>query len=369
MKKYMSNLSNYNIVPSARTSISHRSECSPYYDDSYKYMGILGKHLPIFVAPMASVIDENNYTEFDNNGLLPIIPRTVPLETRYKLLNKPTWIALGLDEFSEFIEIHENLERRAYICVDIANGHMEDLFELCRKAKGKFKSDLTLMAGNIANPYTYLMYAEAGIDYVRCSIGSGSACKTNDITGIGFRSSLDLIKEIRKRQDLVKSEIALYSHLYKTVPYIVFDGGINSIRDIIVALAAGANYVMCGKIFAKAEEACGDIVKRLITEVAWETRTVHGIGDYQVQVPQNNLYSGRMYYGMSTEHAQVEMGNLEIKPSEGTEFWVKIEYTLSEWVKSFEAAIRSTMSYCNARTLKEFIGKQEIVYASSTIYQ
>ena len=69
-----------------------------------------------------------------------------------------------------------------------------------------------------------------------------------------------------------------------------------------------------------------------------------------------------MYYGMSTERAQAEMNNSVIKPAEGKEEWVEIEYTLDDIITKFLAGIRSAMSYCNARELDEFIGKPTINY-------
>lgn len=153
------------LIPADISEIEHRSECNPYLNNGM---------LPLFTAPMTSVIDENNWKMFQDNKINTIIPRSVNWETRLDLSNK-TFIAVSLSEFERLIDFY-HLVRTIHVCVDIANGHMKKLLDLCKKAKEKFGDKIQIMAGNIANPETYFEYAKAGIDYVRCGIGSGSCC-------------------------------------------------------------------------------------------------------------------------------------------------------------------------------------------------
>lgn len=353
----MSNFDNYYIIPKNITTIEHRVECVPYYNAFYSTDAdawcLGGAHLPIFIAPMASVIDDKNYLKFDSEGLNPIIPRTVPFETRLKIMKEMIWIAVSLNEMDWIYNNYQNFDNEVYICIDLANGHMEHLLDLCKKCKIKFGSNLNLMTGNIANYETYYEYAKAGIDYCRCNIGTGSECLTGTLTGIGQDVPL-LIKQLHyAKQDVISSFNE--NHEYLSIPKIVIDGGMSSIRDIVVALALGADYVMCGKIFAKCEEACGEIFEKLITT---ERQTI-----CDTCIPKKIFASkvsewvpGRIYYGMSTERAQKEMDNKTIKSSEGKEEWVPIEYSIEQWVSQFEAAISSAMSYCDATHLNQFIG-------------
>ena len=339
----MSSLDNYEIIPAVKSEIRHRSECVPYYDAFFSTdcddWCLAGAYLPIFVAPMSSVIDDKNYLKFDEFGLNPIIPRTISLTRRLEIAKQMIWVALGLDEFKAFVATHGYLEQETYICVDVANGHMQDLIDTCAKAKDKLGENLILMTGNIANPDTYYEYAKAGIDYVRCSIGTGSVCSTSYLSGIHY-SADKLIKALVNKKFYVNENRSNY----KSAPKIVMDGGIDSIRQIIIALAMGADYVMCGRIFASAEEACGKIIT---------------IDDKPY----------REYYGMSTERAQKEMGNKKIKSSEGVSKVVPIKYTLKEWTDKFVAVISSTMSYCNTRMLSDFIGKVYVQEASKGEYE
>ena len=153
------------IIPSVISEIEHRSECSPFNHDGM---------LPLFTAPMSSVINEQNWTIFHDNKVNTIIPRNVDFEVR-KLLMNQTFIAVSLKEFEELINTYYK-DETIYICVDIANGHMKKLLDLCEKAKVMYGNRMQLMIGNIANPDTYLEYAKVGIDYVRAGIGGGSAC-------------------------------------------------------------------------------------------------------------------------------------------------------------------------------------------------
>ena len=339
----MSSLDNYEIIPAIVTHIRHRSECIPYYDAFYSdeqggwCLG--GAHLPIFVAPMASVVDDKNYLKFDSVGLNVVIPRTVPLHRRLEILKEMIWVAMGLDEFKAFCAENDKLTQEVYICVDVANGHMQELVDVCADAKTKFGSNLILMTGNVANPHTYFEYAKAGIDYIRCGIGGGSVCSTAYLSGIHCSADQLLAMMVLDRDEVVRN-----LGDYKSVPKIVMDGGINSIRQIIIALAMGADYVMCGQIFASAEEACGK----------------------QVYINNERF---REYYGMSTERAQKEMGNKRLKHSEGVEKIVPIKYTLEQWTKEFDATISSTMAYCDRTLLTDFIGNVKVQRASPGEYE
>lgn len=338
----MSSLDNYEIIPAVKSNIKHRNEIIPYYDAFYSSdldaYSLAGAYLPIMAAPMASVINDENYLKFDAEGIMTVIPRTIPLSKRLEIMKNLVFIAVGLDEFRMIINDYQTFPEGTKICLDVANGHMEQVIDLCKEAKNKFGSDLEIMTGNIANPATYLEYAKAGIDYCRLGIGSGNACSTSYLSGIHM--SMDrLIRETFHKKQYVQE----YYTQYKSIPKIVADGGFQSIRQIIIALAMGADYVMLGQMMAATEEACGNKVK---------------------------LASGwhREYYGMSTERAQKEMGNTKIKPAEGIEKLVPIEYTVKDWVKEFVRVIESTMSYCNAKFLDQFIGKVKVEKASEGEY-
>lgn len=166
------------IVPQWISNIKSRSECDPLYDNNT---------LPIFTAPMTAVVNEHNYMEYENNNIIPVIPRSVSLGTRIKLGNMGKWIAVSLKEFKSFIDTQfidfKNAEDVIRICIDVANGHMKQLYDISFKAKHLMHDKLSLMVGNIANAYTYKYINSLKdkdgsrlIDFVRCGIGGGSGC-------------------------------------------------------------------------------------------------------------------------------------------------------------------------------------------------
>ena len=344
------------IVPSEVSDIEHRSECSPYLDNSM---------LPLFTAPMSSVIDEHNWEIFKENKINTIIPRSVNWETRLDLSDK-TFIAVSLSEFEDLIEFYYPI-RTIYVCVDIANGHMKKLLDLCKQAKEKFGDKIQIMAGNIANPDTYLEYAKAGIDYVRCGIGTSPVCLTSANNGIHY-PMVSLLQEIVRNKKYIISCIKHDKEVkieppYKSIPKIVADGGFSNFDQIIKALAIGADYVMLGKIFAMSVEACGEVVykdqiiptKMDLTAFNDEERSVfEAAGFDKVYINKTIQVPYRKYYGMSTKKAQTEISGEATKTAEGIETLVPIKYTLAGWCDNFISYLRSAMSYCNSRTLEEF---------------
>ena len=349
-------LNDIGLVPARISQIEHRSDCNVYNFDNM---------LPLFTAPMNSVINEHNYEAFLANHINTIIPRGVDYDKRFELSNK-TFVAFGLAEFKQFIKdfslVFDTTEDIRYVCVDIANGHMHKLIDLCIQAKDQFGGRLLLMTGNIANPDTYTDYALAGIDFIRVGIGGGSVCTTSTNGGVhyGMASLIKRISEIKWsiQQSIKEAEQLRISCPYKSVPFIIADGGFDSFDKIIKALALGADYVMIGKIFAQCEEACGE-VKTL------QVVCVEGITDKYPEIPKNAKWEFdkeelvyktkyRYYYGMSTKRAQVEHNNSKLKTAEGIEITVPVLYNLSKWRENFIDYLRSMMSYTNSPTLEEF---------------
>lgn len=344
-------LNDVTLIPERLTNIKHRSECDPHHE-------INGwKVLPIFASPMSCIINENNWKTFEMNGILPIIPRNIPLQTRYKLTTK-TFVAYGIDEFNEFVEYHkdrffaQNPQScdKHFVCIDIANGHMKWLYDVCKYAKEIFKDNIIIMTGNIANPETYLEIASFKcVDFIRIGIGSGNVCTTSANTAIHY-PIVSLIMECKK----IKENGWQFPE-YK-FPDIVADGGFKNFDQIIKALALGADWVMTGQIFAKSDAACGKVHKR----INWKE-----IIQFNFKKPFKYY---REYYGMSTKKAQKEFGGEGKKTAEGIVKLVEIEYTLHGWVDNFMSFLKSAMSYTNCRTLQEFIGGPKVGLMTNTAY-
>lgn len=354
------------IMPEVVTDIRSRKECNPFDENGM---------LPIFASPMDSVVDEENIEDFVNNKINTIIPRTVvPIKKRIELSQKYNcFFAISLQEAEDAVRdfldahgpqgwIHTNESYK--VCIDIANGHMTSLLDICVQLKRLPGVFFTIMTGNIANPETYRAYENAGVDYVRCTIGSGSGCLTASNTGIYF-PSFSLIKEIYEYKVKLGGKCK-----------IIADGGIRGYRDIQKALIY-ADYVMIGGLFNKAIESAGKTTygnsyfnvngKKIFRP--FKTLFTYGreiqrkdFGKAYALFKENKLSIWKEFYGMSSKRAQAKINpNAKIKTSEGKTYYQRVEFNLSGWVENEIDYLRSAMSYTNSRNLNEYKNSKWVV--------
>ena len=241
------------LEPCVVSNIKSRSECNPYYGLS---------ELPIFASPMSAIVNVENFNLWERNGITPILPRNIDYNIRYDFLRQGKWVALSLSEFEDIFINNDNFVKESnlipHVLIDVANGHMKHLINICKKVKKCWGDNIVLMAGNIANPDTYREYCDAGIDYVRCSIGSGSCCTTASNTAVHYpiASLIDEINTIKETRKLIYGET---NDIFYTK--VIADGGIRNFSDVIKALALGADYVMIGGLFASFIESAGVIAE------------------------------------------------------------------------------------------------------------
>jgi len=332
------------LVPEKLSEISSRSECNPYDDKNF---------LPLFTAPMDTVVDENNWDKFSQNRIYSIIPRNLNKDDVSH--EERRWYSYGLDQFIDmFINSNKHIsDKPIYALIDIANGHMNKLYEAAKKAKLMYGDLLVLMVGNIANPKTYLDFAKIGVDYIRLGIGNGAGCLTTQQTGVGYplASLISQCFEIKKQNGLETK--------------IVADGGFKKYSDIIKALALGADYVMLGSMFNKALESAGELYVNKLPDTS-EVKQWITVDEYFNNLPpminkemEYNYYlkNGKFfkqYRGMSTKEVQKSWGKLDVKTSEGISFYNRVEYNLEGWCNNLKDYLRSAMSYTDSKTLFQF---------------
>ena len=323
------------IVPETLSSISSRKEVDPTYS---------GK-LPIFTAPMDKVIDETNVNQFVENNINVCLPRHVKYEV---VKNEDYFYSYGLDEIIEILDKKSQLPKR--ILIDVANGHMQKLYDTAKKIKQTYEDKIELMIGNIANPDTYKKYCEIGVDYIRVGIGGGSACTTSANVSIHYPMA-SLI-----------SECAYFKSIYDKPTKIVADGGFRNFSDIIKALALGADYVMLGGIFNKCLDSCGETFMKDSQSQYYQVDFLKVMNAFDAGV---DVY--KYYRGMSTKEVQKSWNRSELKTGEGITKYNKVEYTLEGWCENFTDYLKSAMSYCDSRNLNEFIGevRYEIISQNS----
>lgn len=339
------------IYPKSVTNISSRSQCNPY---------INGK-LPLFTAPMTSVVDEKTFSYYEENKINVILPRSVPLDIRAKYINK-YFVAMGLSESEEFVRNNlrylHSLES-IYLLIDIANGHMKKLQDFIRYLKIEFGHKIWVMCGNIANPLTYRYLSEAGADFIRVGIGGGSGCLTASNTGI-FYPMGSLIHECKKIQNEMNLSYKL--NFTKRPAKIIADGGMKNYDYIIKALFLGADYVMCGRLFSQCWESPGEIwfKNKNDTDNYWNwTLLGNDIEKKETIGFRPDLYDyKKVFYGMSTKKAQEEIAianneKVNFKTSEGLVKEIQVINKISGWVENFVSYLTSAMSYTNCFTLDD----------------
>jgi len=325
------------IQPCTQSKIVSRKQVNIYDENGM---------LPLFTAPMDTVVGYENYKLFKKNKIYPILPRT-SIES---ISNE--WLAIGLSDFEAIVK-YGNLKQTKFILLDIANGHMNHLLNSIKELKRK-NSNIILMVGNVANPETYRSLSEAGANFCRCGVGGGSGCLTSQNVGVGYPMA-SLIHECYE-----------ISCTLQNPAKIVADGGMKNYSDIIKSLALGADYVMLGGLLNRALESAGETHKANVKHIGIETWTEPGeVVDQYSENVKNAFQNGAKFYkkfrGMSTKGVQKLLGkNEDLKTSEGVTRMNPVEYTIEGWVENFSHYLASAMSYTGSSNLSEYIGQVDL---------
>mgnify|MGYP000418320978 CR=1 FL=1 len=208
------------------------------------------------------------------------------------------------------------------VSLDSAHGHSKGVIEALKTLKKNFKN-LPVIAGNVATAQGALALANAGADAVKVGIGPGSICTTRIVAGAGV-PQLTAIMEAAK---------ALKG---KNIP-VIADGGIRYTGDMVKALAAGANCVMMGSIFAGTGESPGETI---IYE-GRKFKGYRGMGSI-----------GAMGQGSGDRYFQEGTDSKKFVP-EGIEGRVAYKGNLNEIIYQFVGGLKAGMGYCGAKTVKD----------------
>jgi IMP dehydrogenase len=209
------------------------------------------------------------------------------------------------------------------IALDSAHGHSKGVITSLKEVKKNFKK-INVIAGNIGTAAGAMALAEAGADAVKVGIGPGSICTTRIVAGAGVPQ----LTAVMEAHSVLKQ---------KNIP-IIADGGIRYTGDMVKALAAGANTVMMGSIFAGTEESPGETI---IYE-GRKFKEYRGMGSL-----------GAMATGSSDRYFQDVEEDVKKYVPEGIEGRVAYKGTLKEIVYQYVGGLRAGMVYCGAKNLEE----------------
>ena len=245
--------------------------------------------------------------------------------------------AAAIGATGDYLERAETLvnSRVDAIVIDTAHGHSSRVIEAVKTVKSKFP-EVELVAGNVATADATKELITAGVDAVKVGIGPGSICTTRVVTGAGVPQITAIIECVNAAKD-------------SGVP-IIADGGVKFSGDVAKAIAAGADSVMIGSLFAGTEEAPGEV----ILFQGRSFKTYRGMGSI-----------GAMKKGSSDRYSQEgTVADSKYVP-EGIEGRVAYKGTVAETVTQLVGGLKSGMGYTGCRSIAELQTKARFVRITS----
>jgi IMP dehydrogenase len=235
-------------------------------------------------------------------------------------------VAAAIGATGDYRERADELVKARVDClvIDTAHGHSSRVIDAVRDIK-KRHAETDLIAGNVGTTAGAQELIDAGFDAIKVGIGPGSICTTRVVTGAG-------VPQITAISHCVKAARE------KNIP-VISDGGVKFSGDVAKAIAAGADVVMIGSLFAGTEEAPGEV----ILFQGRSFKTYRGMGSL-----------GAMREGSRDRYAQDTAESESKLVPEGIEGRVPYKGTLAEMVTQLVGGLRSGMGYTGCRTIGEF---------------
>jgi IMP dehydrogenase len=226
------------------------------------------------------------------------------------------------------------------LVIDTAHGESSNVIETCRELKRNFP-EVDVIAGNVATSEGARALGKAGADGIKVGMGPASICTTRVVSGVGVP------------QVTAIADCARVAHEFG-IPAIA-DGGIKFSGDITKALAAGADAVMIGSLFAGTEESPGETI-------LYQGRT------YKLYRGMGSLEAMREREGSRNRYFQDEEAEMKLVP-EGIEGRVPHKGPLSFIVAQLIGGLRAGMGYCGCRTIADLHERARFIRVSNAALQ
>jgi GMP reductase len=318
------------LIRPKRTTISSRSQVDLEREMTFRYSTQTWKGVPIIAANMDTTGTLEIYDVLSKYKMITCLNKFYTIndfKKRDKIshsepLNPDYFmISTGIQE-SGFSALHDIITytNAKWICVDVANGYMQQVVLYCDKLRTCFP-DKIIVAGNVATrEMVEELIINGKVDGVKIGIGPGSACLTRLKTGVGVPQLSSII------------ECADAAH--GCGGFIIGDGGITCPGDMSKAFGGGADFVMCGGVFSGHDENPGEVKEEELSN-----------GDKK---------KFKYFYGMSSELAMNKhYGSMaKYRASEGRVIKVPYKGPLNNTILDYLGGIRSTCAYVNAHKIK-----------------
>ena len=285
--------------------------------------------VPFLSSAMDTVTESKMAIAIANEGGIGIIHRnfTIKKQTQevIKVKKKKLLVGAAIGTSNEDLERAKSLLSNGcdLIVVDTAHGHSEKVLKILHKLK-KNNTKVPICVGNIATGEAAKKLYNSGADIIKVGIGPGSICTTRMVAGIGV-PQISAIMEIK--QALKNKKIKIIS-----------DGGIKFSGDIAKALAAGADAIMMGSIFAGTDESPGKKF-RLNGKIYKQYRGMGSIG--------------AMSSGSANRYFQKNFKDKSKFVPEGVEGRVEYKGDVSKIIYQLKGGLRSSMGYIGAKNLAQ----------------
>jgi IMP dehydrogenase len=293
--------------------------------------------VPFLTSAMDTVTESKMAIAIGKEGGLGIIHRNLNIKkqsyevkkVKYKNLYVGAAIGTNKDDLDRARSLVSN--GVDLIVIDTAHGHSEKVLQTLTKIK-KIIKNIPVCVGNIATGEAAKKLYNSGADIIKVGIGPGSICTTRMVAGIGV-PQITAIMDVKKA--LKKKNIKIIS-----------DGGIKFSGDLAKALAAGADAIMMGSIFAGTEESPGKKFKSK-GKIYKEYRGMGSIG--------------AMSSGSANRYFQKNFKDKSKFVPEGVEGRVKYKGKVSKIIYQLQGGLRSSMGYIGANNLKEINKKAKFI--------
>jgi IMP dehydrogenase len=282
-------------------------------------------------------------------GCLGILHRFYPsvdsfIKDALKVLDATFSLAFSIGiEKDHFSFVEEVLKisgtRSVVVCIDVAHGHLRKCINQVNKISQSFGGKVQIIAGNVCTPAATVDLIKAGADGIKIGVGPGSLCSTRLVTGCGI-PQLSAIMQCRQAINYTNTNVAL-----------IADGGIKNSGDIVKSLAAGADCVMIGHLFAGTEESAGDWIydpyKVMSASISKED-----IEDIIKNRQFNKKPIAKKYRGQSSQDFMDDQNKSGVAP-EGVHKYVWYQGSVRPIVQNLLSGIRSGMTYCGVENLDQ----------------
>jgi IMP dehydrogenase len=294
--------------------------------------------IPLLSSAMDTVTESKMAIAIARAGGIGVIHRNLDIKTQIeeikKVKRKKLLIGAAVGAGPHEIKRAEALlkEKIDLIVVDTAHGHSKKVAEIIKQIKKKKTNQTTLCAGNIATQEAAKFLIKLGVDIIKVGIGPGSICTTRLVAGIGV-PQLSAIMEVKKGVINNKTKI-------------ISDGGIKYSGDIAKALAAGADAVMIGSLFAGTKEAPGKLIKKR----GKLYKSFRGMGSV-----------GAMNKGSADRYFQIKQKNISKYVPEGVEGFVKFKGDVKDIIYRLIGGLKSSMGYLGTKKIVNLKNKPNFV--------